>query len=82
MKAALLETCLESACHYADITDDRAYAGLVRSFDGRLRERRLAAVYGCSSLPGISGALALSLVGKRPCGVPMGVSGRGGVVPT
>ena len=55
----LLEMCLEVGCHYADISDDRAHAGLVRSFDGRFKTRGLSAVYGCSSLPGISGALAL-----------------------
>src|SRR5204862_6086264 len=43
----------------ADIADDRAYAAAVRSYDERFRARGLAAVYGCSSLPGISGALAL-----------------------
>jgi hypothetical protein len=57
--AALLEACLEAGCHYVDITDDRRYAALVRSFGPRFAESRLAAVFGCSSLPGISGALAL-----------------------
>jgi hypothetical protein len=56
---ALLETCLDAGCHYADIGDDRGYAGLVRSYGEQFRRRDLAAVYGCSSLPGISGALAL-----------------------
>lgn len=55
---ALLEACLVEGCHYVDIADDRRYAGLVRSYHDRFAERRLAAVYGCSSLPGISGALA------------------------
>jgi hypothetical protein len=58
--AALLEACLEAGCHYADIADDRAYTALVRSRGERLGARGLAAVYGCSSLPGISGALALA----------------------
>lgn len=57
--STLLEACLEVGCHYTDIADDRGYAALVRSFDTRFRERGLAAVYGCSSLPGISGSLAL-----------------------
>ena len=57
--STLLEMCLEVGCHYADISDDRAHAGLVRSFNGRFKTRGLSAVYGCSSLPGISGALAL-----------------------
>jgi hypothetical protein len=56
---ALLEACLHAGCHYVDITDDRGYAALVRSFGARFTERRLVAVFGCSSLPGISGALAL-----------------------
>ncbi len=42
-----------------DIADDRAYVDLVRRRGERFRKRGLAAVYGCSSLPGISGALAL-----------------------
>lgn len=57
--STLLETCLDTGCHYADIADDRAYAAQVRSYGTRFEERGLAAVYGCSSLPGISGALAL-----------------------
>jgi hypothetical protein len=55
----LLEACLEAGCHYTDIADDRGYTALVRSADQRFAQRGLAAVYGCSSLPGISGALAL-----------------------
>jgi len=55
----LLEACLQAGCHYTDIADDRRYTALVRSFHERFAERGLAAVYGCSSLPGISGALAL-----------------------
>jgi hypothetical protein len=58
--SALLDACLDAGCHYADIADDRAYAALVRGYDARFRQRNLAAVYGCSSLPGISGALALT----------------------
>jgi hypothetical protein len=55
----LLEACLEARCHYVDITDDRDYAATVREYDQRFRDRGLAAIYGCSSLPGISGAIAL-----------------------
>jgi hypothetical protein len=57
--AGLLEACLQVGCHYADIADDRRYAALVRSFTERFARQNLGAVYGCSSLPGISGALAL-----------------------
>jgi hypothetical protein len=59
--ATLLDACLGVGCHYADIADDRAYAALVRDHGGRFKERGLAAVYGCSSLPAISGALGLLL---------------------
>jgi hypothetical protein len=56
---ALLEACIEGGCHYVDIADDRAHAARVRACDGRLRRAGLTAAYGCSSLPGVSGALAL-----------------------
>ena len=56
---ALLEACVAARCHYADIADDRAYAACVRGWDGRFRAAGLTAVYGCSSRPGLSGALAL-----------------------
>jgi hypothetical protein len=58
--AVLAEACLTAGCHYADIADDRGYTRLVRGLGGRFRERGLTAVHGCSSLPGISGALALA----------------------
>jgi hypothetical protein len=57
--ATLLEACLDCGCHYVDIADDRRYARLVLSFNDRFSAAGLTAVYGCSSLPGISGALAL-----------------------
>jgi hypothetical protein len=56
----LLEACLTAGCHYADIADDRGYTRLVRGQTERFQERGLTAVHGCSSLPGISGALALA----------------------
>jgi hypothetical protein len=59
-ETALLEACLDAGCHYADIADDRAYAASVRHYGDRFAAKGLLAVYGCSSLPGISGALALS----------------------
>jgi hypothetical protein len=59
--AALLEACVDAGCHYADIADDRGYVRLVRDHGGRFRDRGLTAAYGCSSLPAISGALALVL---------------------
>jgi hypothetical protein len=59
--ATLLEACLAANCHYADIADDRAYTVRVRAHGERFRRRGLAAVHGCSSLPALSGALALRL---------------------
>jgi hypothetical protein len=56
---ALLEASLREGCHYADIADDRAYAGRVRAAGPRFAAAGLCAAYGCSSLPGLSGALAL-----------------------
>jgi hypothetical protein len=58
---ALLDAALTAGCHYVDLGDDRRYTRVVQSYGERFRERGLAAVYGCSSLPGISGALALRL---------------------
>jgi len=58
LSAALLQASLTAGCHYVDIADDRGYAAMVRGYGDRFRDRGLAAVYGCSSLPGISGALA------------------------
>ena len=55
----LLQACLDQGCHYVDIADDRDYTRLVLSRGELFRQRKLAAVYGCSSLPAISGALAL-----------------------
>jgi hypothetical protein len=59
----LLQACLERGCHYVDVADARDYARLVRGQGEWFRQRRLAAVYGCSSLPAISGAVALSAQG-------------------
>lgn len=57
--ATLIEVCLEVGCHYVDIGDHRGYAAMVRAYSEQFQHRSLAAVYGCSSLPGISGALCL-----------------------
>jgi hypothetical protein len=66
----LLDACLEVGCHYVDIADNRAYTALVRSQAERFRQRGLAAVYGCSSLPAISGALSLMAV-RHASSVPV-----------
>jgi hypothetical protein len=62
----LLEACLEAGCHYTDIGDDRGYNAMVRSFGARFAKHGLSAVFGCSSLPGISGALALVQRDRSP----------------
>ncbi|MEA2601506.1 MAG: hypothetical protein QOF89_2498 [Acidobacteriota bacterium] len=63
---ALPETCLASGVHYVDIADDRDWHTRLRSWDGRFRERSLTAAVGCSSLPGISGALAILAAERLP----------------
>jgi NAD(P)-dependent dehydrogenase (short-subunit alcohol dehydrogenase family) len=55
----LPEACLAAGVHYVDIADDRAWLARLRGLGERFRERSLTAAVGCSSLPGISGALAL-----------------------
>jgi hypothetical protein len=61
---------LEEGTHYVDIADDRAYIRGLHDLDAEFRRARLCAAYGCSSLPAVSSALALSLVGAgdRPQG--------------
>jgi len=66
--AALLEACLEKGCHYVDIADDREYVRRVMTLNPRFSARRCTAVFGCSSLPGLSGALALHV--RRRCSDP------------
>jgi len=58
---ALLEACLDLGVHYADIADDRAYCTRVRELGPRFAARGLTAAWGLSSLPGISGALAVAM---------------------
>lgn len=65
-ETSVLEACLEAGCHYVDIADDRAYVAEVLSFGARFRDAGLAAVTGCSSLPGISEALAAKLKNENP----------------
>lgn len=57
----LLEACLATGTHYVDIADDRDWAKRVHDFDARFAERGLTLAWGCSSFPGISGALARAL---------------------
>ena len=55
---------LEEGTHYVDIADDRAYIRGLRDLDAEFRRARLCAAYGCSSLPAVSSALALSVLGE------------------
>lgn len=62
----LPEACLAAGAHYVDIADDRSWLARLRALDGRFRDRNLIAACGCSSLPGISGALALLAAERLP----------------
>ncbi len=55
----LPKTCLAAGVCYVDIADDRGWSARMRGLGDRFRERGLTAVVGCSSLPGISGALTV-----------------------
>jgi hypothetical protein len=65
---AAARAALAEGTHYLDIADDRAYIRALRDLDAEFVRARLCAAYGCSSLPAVSSALALSLVaaGDRP----------------
>jgi hypothetical protein len=56
---------LQEQAHYVDIADDRAYIASLRKLDGEFRGAGRCAAYGCSSLPAVSSALALSLLTGR-----------------
>jgi hypothetical protein len=56
---SLLDACVQKGCHYTDIAVERDHAAIVRAHGEQFRQAGLSAVYGCSSLPAISGALAL-----------------------
>lgn len=66
MSLALPQACLTAGVHHVDIADDRGWFRRLADLDGRFRERGLAAVAGASSLPGISGALALLAARRLP----------------
>jgi hypothetical protein len=59
--SAPARAALEEGAHYVDIADDRAYIRALRDLDGEFTRARLCAAYGCSSLPAVSSALALSV---------------------
>jgi hypothetical protein len=60
--SAPARAALEEGAHYVDIADDRAYIRALRDLDAEFTGARLCAAYGCSSLPAVSSALALTLV--------------------
>jgi hypothetical protein len=62
----LLRQCVESGSHYVDIADDRSWCAGIHSWHERFKARDRAAVFGCSSFPGISGALALAAHAGTP----------------
>lgn len=62
----LPEVCLDAGIHYVDIADHRGWLARLRALDDRFRNRGLTAACGCSSLPGISGALALLAAERLP----------------
>jgi hypothetical protein len=66
----LLEACLDAGRHYADIAEDRASLAVARAMGPRFAARGLAALIGCSSLPGVSAALALQARGRGPAEAP------------
>ncbi|HEX9941086.1 MAG TPA: saccharopine dehydrogenase NADP-binding domain-containing protein [Thermoanaerobaculia bacterium] len=66
MGMALPEACLAAGVHYVDLADARGWFARLRALDPLFRERDLAAAVGCSSLPGISGALALLAAERLP----------------
>ncbi|HEY0512148.1 MAG TPA: saccharopine dehydrogenase NADP-binding domain-containing protein [Thermoanaerobaculia bacterium] len=66
MRPALPEACLAMGSHYVDVADDRGWFRRLAALGGRFHERGLAAVAGASSLPGISGALALIAAWRLP----------------
>lgn len=80
LSLALPEACLAAGVHFVDIADDRGWFTRLRALDGRFRDRGLTAAAGCSSLPGLSGALALvaaeSLPGVKQARVTLFIGNR------
>lgn len=66
---AALDAALALGCHHVDIADDRAYVASARALSPRFAAIQRAVVPGCSSLPALSGALAVAAVqeiARRP----------------
>jgi saccharopine dehydrogenase-like protein len=60
------EAALAEGAHHVDIADDRGYVRRLRALDGAFAGAGRTAVFGASSLPAVSSALALSLAEGRP----------------
>ena len=65
----VLEACIAARCHYVDLAEERPWNALVRQLGPRLQAANLTAVHGASSLPGISGALAM--IARESCTSPI-----------
>jgi Saccharopine dehydrogenase NADP binding domain len=58
---------IDAGAHYVDIADDRDYIRRLGALDAEFTRVGRCAAYGCSSLPAVSSALALSLLdGSEP----------------
>src|SRR5205814_1091765 len=62
---AAAEAAAGEGAHYVDIADDRGYVRRLRELDPLFRSAGRTAAFGCSSLPAVSSALALSLTDGR-----------------
>lgn len=62
----VVRACLARGCHYVDIADDRRYVSRVRGLEPEIAAAGVCAVAGCSSLPGISTALATTAAAGEP----------------
>jgi len=65
---AAARAALAEGAHYVDIADDREFIRALRGLHAEFSRALRCAVFGCSSLPAVSSALALTLMdaGPRP----------------
>jgi hypothetical protein len=66
LDTCVLDACLKHKRPYVDIGDDRSYVKHLRSRNNEFVTAGVAALFGCSSLPAISGALAIRLMQDSP----------------
>lgn len=55
------EHCIEQGIHYLDLADDRAFVAGFDALDATAKKRKVLAVSGASTLPGLSSAVVESL---------------------